>query len=124
MKRILAPTGLMQINGEFRRRAVEKAPLGDESGGRVPEGGRHCYLQGLGGALVHLRAFLTEGLTAGAGLTMVGKDEPSVRTIIVVMINRSFRSGMFLKIGMEGRDLRHLLLIRSGAELGQAICAS
>ena len=107
MKRILAPIGLMQINGEFRRRAVEKTPLGDEGRGRVPEGVRHCHLQGLGGALVHLRAFLTEGLISGAGLTMVGKDETSVRTIIVVVIHIPRLRRVLLKISMVRRDFCH-----------------
>jgi hypothetical protein len=65
----------------------------------------------------HLGTLAAVDLVAGAGPTMVRQEEPSLRTIIMVMINTPVRSGMFLKIGMEGRDLPHLLLLRSGAEL-------
>jgi hypothetical protein len=70
----------------------------------------------------HLGTLAAVGLVACAGLTMMRQEERSLRTIIVVMVNTPLRSGMVLKIGMEGSDLRHLLLLRSGTELPRGIC--
>jgi hypothetical protein len=58
-------------------------------------------------------------LATGARFTMVRQDERSVRTIIVVMINRPLRSGMILQFGMEGSNLRHSLLLRSGTRVAE-----
>jgi hypothetical protein len=57
------------------------------------------------------------GFVACAGLTMMRQEERPLRTIILVMVNTPVRRGMVLKIGMEGSDLRHLLLLRSRTEL-------
>jgi hypothetical protein len=57
------------------------------------------------------------GFVARAGLTMMRQEERPLRTIILVMVNTPVRRGMVLKIGMEGSDLRHLLLLRSRTEL-------
>jgi hypothetical protein len=57
------------------------------------------------------------GFVACAGLTMMWQEKRSLRTIIMVMVNTPLRSRMVLKIGMEGSDFRHLLLLRSGTEL-------
>jgi hypothetical protein len=65
----------------------------------------------------HLGTLAAVDLVARAGLTMMRQQERSFRTIIVVMVNTPVTSGMVLKIGMEGSDLRHLLLLRSGTEL-------
>jgi hypothetical protein len=69
----------------------------------------------------HLGTFAAMGLVACAGLTMMRQEERSLRTIIMVMVNTPLRSGMVLKIGMEGSDLRHLLLLRSGTELPKRV---
>jgi hypothetical protein len=57
------------------------------------------------------------GFVACAVLTMMRQEERPLRTIILVMVNTPVRRGMVLKIGMEGSDLRHLLLLRSRTEL-------
>ena len=57
----------------------------------------------------HLGTLAAVGLVACAGLTMMRQEQRSLRTIIVVMVNTPLRSGMVLKIGMEGSDLGHLL---------------
>jgi hypothetical protein len=51
-------------------------------------------------------------LITGPGFTMMRKQEPSVWTVILVMINLPVGTGMILQIGMERRNLRHLLLLR------------
>jgi hypothetical protein len=63
----------------------------------------------------HLGTLAAADLATRTGFSMMRQDERSTRTIIVVMKNRPLRSGMILQIGMEGRNLRHLLLLRSMA---------
>jgi hypothetical protein len=69
----------------------------------------------------HLGTLAAVGLVACAGLTMMRQEERSLRTIIVVMVNTPLRSGMVLKIGMEGSDLGHLLSFGVGTELPRGI---
>jgi hypothetical protein len=65
----------------------------------------------------HLGTFAAMGFVACAGLTMMRQEERPLRAIILVLVNTPVRRGMVLKIGMEGSDLRHLLLLRSRTEL-------
>jgi hypothetical protein len=51
---------------------------------------------------------------------MMRQEKRSFRTFIMVMVNTSLRR-MVLKIGMEGSDFRHLLLLRSGTELPKGL---
>ena len=77
---------------------------------RVPElGGRRLTL---------LQTSAEVNPTVAVGMR---QEERSLRTIIVVMVNTPLRSGMIPKIGMEGSDLRHLLLLRNGTELPRGI---
>ena len=65
----------------------------------------------------HLGTLAAVGLVPCAGLPMMRQEERALRTIIMVMVNTPLRRWMVLKISMEGSDLRHLLLHRSGTEL-------
>ena len=60
----------------------------------------------------HLSTLPAVDLITGPGFSMMRKQEPSVRTVILVMINLPVGSGMVLQIGMKRRNLRHLLLLR------------
>ena len=66
----------------------------------------------------HLGTLAAVDFVTSAGFAMMRQDEPSVRTVILVMVNPPVRSGMILQIGMEGSNLRHLLLLRSGVITG------